>query len=153
MHDKDVIDREKVIGPNSQNSTDDFYLPTNFQGEWDKIKCVNERTIFKPEVASIILSTNSFGDFSKCTAVAEFIDHGKMNDIAKEARQLWQKFIHQPQTARCLVFFLLLGKICKALTEQYVDAIYKLSCLLPLDVGLHLTRVEALVHCHQTDQQ
>jgi len=138
VHDKDVIHRapgDAPTDPKLQNSADDFYLPTNLKQVWDQVSGINDRTIFKPEVASIILSTNSFGDFSKCTLVAEFIDPDTMRILATKARKVWQKFIHQPQTARCLVFFLLLGNMCEALTGQYETAIGKLSDLLTLDVS------------------
>jgi hypothetical protein len=67
--------------------------------------------------------------------VAEFIDPDTMRILATKARKVWQKFIHQPQTARCLVFFLLLGNMCEVLTGQYETAIGKLSDLLTLDVS------------------
>jgi hypothetical protein len=66
VHDKDVIHRapgDAPTDPKLQNSADDFYLPTNLKQVWDQVSGINDRTIFKPEVASIILSTNSFGDF------------------------------------------------------------------------------------------
>jgi hypothetical protein len=51
-----------------------------------------------------------------------------MKDISEEARKLWQKFIHQPQTARYLVFHLLLA-------GSYEKAIEKLSSILTLGVS------------------
>ena len=42
---------------------------------------------------------------------------------------------HQPQTARCLVFFLLLGKMCEVITVCYEKAIDTLSSILKLDVS------------------
>lgn len=136
--DKEFV-RDKAKDPKYQNSFDDFYLPTNLKHVWEKVgekvESVNSKTIFRPEVSSIVLSTNSFGDFSKCTVVSEFMDENKMLEITKDARKLWQKFIHQPQTARCLVFFLLLGKMCETITGNYEQAIETLSSILTLDVG------------------
>jgi hypothetical protein len=135
------IARDKSRDPKFQNSFDDFYLPTNLKHVWEKVGervktvKINKNTIFRPEVSSIILSTNSFGDFSKCTVVSEFMDHEKMKGISEDARKLWQKFIHQPQTARCLVFFLLLGKMCETITRNYEQAIETLSSILTLDVS------------------
>jgi len=42
---------------------------------------------------------------------------------------------HQPQTARCLVFFLLLGKMCEVITVCYEEAMNTLSSILKLDVS------------------
>jgi hypothetical protein len=133
----------------SQNSSDEFSLPPNLRQVWGKVNGVDEKTIFKPEVSSIILSTNSFGDFSKCTVVSGLItDDDKMKSIVEDARKLWQKFIHQPQTARCLVFFLLLGKFCEEITEHYEEAIKKLSSILKLDVSQYLTRLFVVVRAN-----
>lgn len=136
VHSEDLAG-DKECTKESQNSSDDFPLPRNLRPVWEKLKKpdVDERTIFKPEVSSIILSTNAFGDFSQCTVVSEFMDHKKMMDISAEARKLWQKFIHQPQTARCLVFFLLLGKMCEEITGHYEKAIKTLSSIMKLDVS------------------
>jgi hypothetical protein len=147
VHKKDEIDRKQTIDPNFQNSADDFYLPTNLKQVWDQVKEVSDCTYFKPEVASIVLSTNSFGDFSECTVVAEFINPEKMRFLATKARKVWQKFIHQPQTARCLVFFLLLGNMCEELTGQYEVAIKALSSLLPLDVSPIFISIEVISYC------
>jgi hypothetical protein len=136
---KEEFVRDKPRDPKCQNSSDDFYLPTNLKYVWEKVgekvESVNSKTIFRPEVSSIVLSTNSFGDFSKCTVVSEFMNRKKMLEISKEARKLWQKFIHQPQTARCLVFFLILGKMCETITKRYEKAIETLSAILTLDVS------------------
>jgi len=138
VHDKYEFQRppgDAPIDPEKKNSADDFYLPTNLMQVWKDMKGLNENTMFKPEAASIILSTNSFGDFSKCTLIAEFVTPDKLKKLATNARDVWQQFIHQPQTARCLVFFLLLGNMCEELTVQYTNSIGKLADLLVLDVS------------------
>ena len=91
--------------------------------------------MFQAGVSSVILTTNSFGDFSKCTIVSEFMTHEKMRVVAVEAREVWQKFIHQPQTARCLVFVLLLGAICETITPEYEVAIEKLASIIRFNVS------------------
>jgi hypothetical protein len=104
---------------------------------WSKTKKVkvNENLRFELEVASIIISTNAFGDFSKCTVISKLIEEEDMKVIVNEARKLWQKFIHQPQTARCLVFFLVLSKMCQQITKKYEKAIYVLDSIWILDVS------------------
>jgi hypothetical protein len=93
------------------------------------------------EISSIVISTNPFGDFSKCTIISELIDEDGMEGIVEEARILWQKFIHQPQTGRCLVFLLVLGKLCQKVTKTYEEAINKLTSILELDVSYCLLSV------------
>jgi hypothetical protein len=133
------IEKREDLSDTSPEDCHDFRLPLNLKQVWVQKKGVGEDTIFKPEVSSIVLSTNSFGDFSKCTVVSGLFPDNKrdekMESIVKDARILWQKFIHQPQTARCLVFFLVLGKFCHEITDHYEKAIEKLSSILKLDVS------------------
>jgi hypothetical protein len=89
---------------------------------------------FEPDISTAILSTNAFGDFSKFTLVSKLLGDGEIKDIVDEARKLWQKFIHQPQTGRCLVFFLVLGKVCQLITNDYKEAIESLTCVLEAQV-------------------
>ncbi|KAE9372599.1 hypothetical protein N431DRAFT_439681 [Stipitochalara longipes BDJ] len=57
-------------------------------------------------MSSIAISTNAFGDFSKCTIISDLIKDETMQGIVEESQRILQKFIHQPQTGRCLVFLL-----------------------------------------------
>ena len=57
VHDTDEIYRapgDAPTDPKRQNSADDFYLPTNLMQVWEKVEGLSEKTIFKPEVASVI---------------------------------------------------------------------------------------------------
>jgi hypothetical protein len=100
-----------------------------------KHKAEDENLTFMLEVSSIAISTNAFGDFSQCTVISELIGVNSMEIIVEQARELWQKFIHQPQTARCLVFFLVLSKMCERITEDYKAAVLKLTPILNFDVS------------------
>ena len=156
VHTEDEINKARGVELTDlkrQNSADDFYLPRNLMQVWENVVGLSKQTSFKPEAASIILSTNSFGDFSKCTVVAEFIDPEKMTILATKARKVWQRFIHQPQTGRCLVFFLLLGNMCEALTTQYTEAIKILSDLLIIDVSWKYIGIEAISCCVRADHK
>lgn len=128
----------------SQTSKDDepIYLPENLDRVWrkaqkarDQSKTTLEELSFELDVSSIVISTNAFGDFSKSTIVSELLTEETVRNIVEEARKLWQKFIHQPQTARCLVFFLILGKMCQKITENYTEAIHELTSILELNVS------------------
>ncbi|KAJ4357329.1 uncharacterized protein N0V89_001904 [Didymosphaeria variabile] len=88
---------------------------------------------FELQVSSFVLATNSFGDFSKCTIISQLIDQPKLREISEEARNLYRIFIHQPQTARCLVFLLVLGKINGEIAQQYEKAVNVVSSILNLE--------------------
>jgi hypothetical protein len=157
-------------------------LPKELRRIWEK-KVDNENMVFDMDVSSIVLSTNPFGDFSKCTIVTELFDRSRTNvfqateeipappphnpgsvpqsssrptcgsvfgladdeafagdgkegdlqKVAEEARKLWQIFIHQPQTGRCLVFFLILGRLCSLIHDNFEEAINQLSHILIAD--------------------
>ncbi|KAI1186113.1 hypothetical protein F5B17DRAFT_405252 [Nemania serpens] len=76
-------------------------------------------------VSSVMLSTNAFGDFSRCTIISEGIDGrstgegDELRELVEIANETWQVFVHQPQTARCLVFLHILGMLCTRLCENY----------------------------------
>jgi hypothetical protein len=90
---------------------------------------------FKLTMSSLVLSTNAFGDFSKCTIISETVDDARLAKFVADIHNLWQKFVHQPQTGRCLVFLLALGIMCERIAEQYTKAIKAFVSLLNLDVS------------------
>jgi hypothetical protein len=98
-------------------------------------------------VSSIITSTNSFGDFSKTAIISKIIPGSKLRRAGEKAQQLWRIFVHQPQTARCLVFLLLLGMLCQEIAKQFRDAANYFVNILNLDVSL---RRNILVPCLHT---
>jgi hypothetical protein len=55
--------------------------------------------------------------------------------VKEHAQIVWQKFIHQPQTGRCLVFLLVAGQLCQKITKTYKDSIDRLTSILELDVS------------------
>ncbi len=61
---------------------------------------------FKLTMSSLIISTNAFGDFSKCTIISETIKDSYLVEFVSKSQELWQKFVNQPQAARCLIFLL-----------------------------------------------
>ena len=90
---------------------------------------------YKMLVSSVVLSTNAFGDFSKCTIISETIDDAKLEDFVSLSNEIWQIFIHQPQTARCLVFLHALGMQCATLFEQYERTIAKFASVVNFKVS------------------
>ncbi|KAI1113543.1 hypothetical protein F5Y14DRAFT_417551 [Nemania sp. NC0429] len=76
-------------------------------------------------ISSVMLSTNAFGDFSRCTIISERVgndsksDQDELGELVEISNETWQVFVHQPQTARCLVFLHALGMLCNRLCENY----------------------------------
>ena len=89
-----------------------------------------------PPLSSIVISTNAFGDFTKTTIVSKIMPGSKLRYAGNKAQELWRMFVHQPQTARCLVFLLLLELLILEIEKQYRDAADYLIGILRLDVGL-----------------
>ncbi|KAK0101193.1 hypothetical protein ONS96_006414 [Cadophora gregata f. sp. sojae] len=83
--------------------------------------------------SSIVLSTNEFGDFSKCSIISELITEATLLQLEKDVPKLWQRFIHQPQTGRCLVFLLLLGRLCQAIADEHQEAIDYLTSIMNIE--------------------
>ncbi len=126
-----------------------IYLPQHLRTTWERADleevwkgkdaktkfCLLETLSFELETSSIIVSTNRFGDFSKCTVISDLISNDDMKLIVEEARKIWSIFIHQPQTGRCLVFLLVLGFLCRSIEKEYDQGIGILTPILSLNVS------------------
>jgi len=75
------------------------------------------------KVSSIGMSTNEFGDFSKCSIVTDLIPPDVIDKLGEEAQEIWDAFTHQPQTGRFLVFSVVLGHLCRGMVAHYAEAI------------------------------
>jgi hypothetical protein len=87
-----------------------------------------------PKASSIIISTNPFGDFGKCSVISEILTEPTMVHLCEKAKEVWQKFVHQSQTGRCLIFLLFLASTCQAMAIQYEVALGYFVRLIKLDV-------------------
>ncbi|RYP70483.1 hypothetical protein DL771_005420 [Monosporascus sp. 5C6A] len=76
-------------------------------------------SVIKLEVSSIVLSTNMLGDFSKCTIITKHFSRKELKWLAQKSEELWQTFVHQPQTGRCLVFMHILGFLCQKIAREF----------------------------------
>jgi hypothetical protein len=88
------------------------------------------------KVSSIGISTNEFGDFSKCSIITDLIPDEKFEDLGKTAQEIWIGFMHQPQTGRFLVFSIILGQLCQGIVSDYDEAIKKFVSKTKLDEQL-----------------
>lgn len=74
------------------------------------------------KVSSIGMSTNTFGDFSKCSIVTDLLqDERLIRSLGEQAQQIWDVFTHQPQTGRFVVFSVVLGLLCQRMVADYND--------------------------------
>lgn len=90
---------------------------------------------FKPQVSYFVLATNGFGDFRKCTIMSELLTNKDLEEnIAEKSKIIWRKFVHQPQTGRCLLFLQVLKVVISRMTGRYRDALNTLESVLDLDV-------------------
>ncbi|GAP93397.1 putative magnesium transport protein [Rosellinia necatrix] len=126
--------------PKSQNIRDDqISMPRGLKTAFSRLNPdASERERHEPKqvslkVSSIILSANDFGDFSKCTVISDILPPSAMELLGTDLKDLWQTFVHQPQTARCLAFLLILGVLCEEITKGYDEAIDWFVKLLQLD--------------------
>ena len=117
-------------------------LPTHLHEPFEKInpKAHQEEDewsgVISLAASSIVLSTNEFGDFSKCSIISEIFKDETLLQVEKDVPVLWQRFIHQAQTGRCLVFLLLLGRLCQAIAQEHQEAINYLTSVMNIEVRL-----------------
>ncbi|KAF2257608.1 hypothetical protein CC78DRAFT_206512 [Lojkania enalia] len=93
------------------------------------------------QASSIILTTNLFGDFSKCCIISKHFYQSSasepasltLDSIGQDSRNIWLRFVHQPQTARCLAFYLILGQLCKEIAREYRHAMKAIDSVVKFD--------------------
>jgi len=117
-------------------------LPKHLHESFEKINPKAHREedkrpgVISLNASSIVLSTNEFGDFSKCSIISEIFTDETLLQVEKDVPVLWQRFIHQPQTGRCLIFLLLLGRLCQAIAQEHQEAINYLTSVMNIEVSL-----------------
>ena len=94
--------------------------------------------VVRQDASSIIISTNQLGDFGKTTIISRLIDEAAMERLSGAALEIWNAFIQQPQTARCLVFLVLLGEVCDEMSSRYERILKELTTVLGLGVSTKL---------------
>lgn len=96
---------------------------------------IGESDCVNLEVSSVVLSSNAFGDFSKCSVVSRIIPLPELRTLGEDARKLWERFTHQPQTGRCLVFLMILGVLCQEIAKDSQNAMEYFTKILNLEVS------------------
>ncbi|KAK3290899.1 uncharacterized protein B0H64DRAFT_446714 [Chaetomium fimeti] len=81
----------------------------------------NKPPLVELRVSSVAISTNRFGDFSRCSLITYQIPCCRLKKLGVMAQEIWDKFTHQPQTGRFLVFCMILGELCESLVSDYQD--------------------------------
>jgi hypothetical protein len=88
---------------------------------------------YELRVSSVGISTNEFGDFSKCSVVTDLIDENDLIALGDTMQGIWDSFIHQPQTGRFLVFAAILGRLCERMAREYRQLIKEFYEEMDLD--------------------
>jgi hypothetical protein len=70
-------------------------------------------------VSSLGISTNQFGDFSKCSVISDLVPQNDLEALGGTMQGIWDNFIHQPQTGRFLLFSVILGLLCEGLAREH----------------------------------
>lgn len=139
--------KARVICTEEGEENDEIYedeiirLPTGLRdaleqvnkGAWEDHKDQAKRVVLT--ASSIITSTNDFGEFSKTSIFSKSMTDRNLLGLGKAAEELWQKFIHQPQTGRCLVFLLFLSVLCQEMSQHYQESMTYFTNMLNLEVG------------------
>jgi len=97
--------------PRSKHSTPDRDMKTSA-----------EQCYWMQETAhatTILMTSNSLGDFIKCSVVSEILPESEMYSFADTASEIWTMFSNQPQTGRCLAFLHLVGLLCEVTSVKY----------------------------------
>lgn len=108
---------------------------------------LREPRIIVPQVSSIVLSTNTFGDFSQCSLFSELIPKEELDLLCDEIDTLWDQFVHQPQTGRCLYFLLVLGLLCQRIADESKNAMDHFVSIINLEVSRSRCCFQKVVHC------
>jgi hypothetical protein len=128
---------------NSRKEDNPIQLPKKFEKALEKLdpdkykehRGQEHTKIIVLSLSSMVISTNPFGDFSRTTIVSNIVSGPKLQHAGNKAQELWHMFVHQPQTARCLVFLLFLGLFAQEIEKQYIDAANHLIGNWNLDVS------------------
>jgi len=85
----------------------------------DLVRSYHNPSDMELKVSSIGMSTNEFGDFSKCSIISDLLQEKDINELGERAQEIWDGFTHQPQTGRFVVFSVVLGLLCQEMVANY----------------------------------
>ncbi|KAK3376331.1 hypothetical protein B0T24DRAFT_218093 [Lasiosphaeria ovina] len=122
----------KEKGKSAQNTNAKPDVPRDLEGGGGSEKPPE----MELRVSSIGMSTNEFGDFSKCSVVTDLIHPNDIAALGRQAQEIWNGFVHQPQTGRFLVFSRVLGLLCKGIVTHYQEALLEFVTKMQLEQEL-----------------
>jgi len=140
-NDDDGGNDEQMNDKDYSNENHHIFLPKELMNSLRKIDSeayareITQRRKIILDVSSFVLDTNAFGDFSKCTIISAILPPYKLIQLSSETPKIWQEFIHQPHTARCHVFLLILGALCSEMGDRYRTAVKYVLNLPHVDVS------------------
>lgn len=84
---------------------------------------------------SLAITGDAMGRGWTCSVICELFSEEEMMRYTEEASRILQMFIHQQDSARCLVFLMFLGYMCLALAKECDSFMYELDGVMRLDVS------------------
>ncbi|KAM0809294.1 hypothetical protein AB5N19_09637 [Seiridium cardinale] len=81
----------------------------------------------------LVVTGDSFGHLWICSLWSSLTNSDTARSVVEGAvRRVQQKFIHQQNTGRCLVFLVLLGHLCEKLADEYENILERLDAVVGL---------------------
>jgi len=111
--------RPHDVGFSATREDDKIHLPEYLVRKHHRTRDGKVNVDAELRVSSIGLSTNAFGDFSKCSVVTDLLTEGQIEELGQTAQEIWDTFTHQPQTGRLLVFSYVLALLCQQMVVDY----------------------------------
>ncbi|KAK4205403.1 hypothetical protein QBC40DRAFT_302701 [Triangularia verruculosa] len=91
------------------------------------------RGTMEEQSSSIIFTGTPDGRLWICSVISPTIKDLNLSQlISNHARPALDRFIHQPSTARCLVFLMLLGHLCETLAVEYDKILTRLDGIIEI---------------------
>jgi len=88
---------------------------------------------------SLVMTGDPLGRHWTCTLVCDLVDEKTVSRYAEKINDILQIFIHQQYTGRALVFLLLLGCLCEALSKECENFMEEVDRIMGLDVRAALS--------------
>jgi hypothetical protein len=85
---------------------------------------------------SLVITGDKMGRCWTCSIVSELVDEQAVAKYTSDIKDILQMFIHQQNTGRVLVFFLLLGYLCESLSKECENFMEELDHIMGMDVSI-----------------
>jgi hypothetical protein len=94
---------------------------------------------------SLVISTNPFGEFGKCTVISKIVPELTYLNVARQVFTLRAVFAYLPSVARCLIFLAFLGTLCDGMSTQYDQILSAMTETVAISEVIIITRPFSLI--------